>query len=157
MTRAGATDVVDLAGLASAQTGVQASSVPKINIAGTSWSLVSVGTDSLGDFTIASAGETQAAVIGQTAHSLPLAGDAAANVRLTADAVSGTLDLGLTVAAAGDVHAVEPGVISLAGSVRSNITASAQSDKRLCRDALRRSRARAFCLKLRAAASFQPA
>jgi hypothetical protein len=127
-SRAETADAVDLSGVASAQTDVQASTVPELKVAGSSASLATVGADSLGDFTIASAGEAEAAIIGVSARSLPLAGDAAANVQLLANVGGGTLDFGVTVAAAGNIHAVASRSISLAGLGRGNVSARAQAD-----------------------------
>jgi len=128
-TRAEMAVAVDLAGVASAQGGVKASGASVIKVVGTSASLAAVGADSLGAFTTTSAGETEAAVIGVSARSLPLIGDTAATAQLTADAVGGTLDLGLAFAAAGNIHAVASGAISLAGGGCSNIASKARMDR----------------------------
>jgi hypothetical protein len=127
-TRAETADALDLAGVASAQGDVKALGAPSIDVAGASISLAVVGSDSFGEFTIASAGEADATVIGNSARSLPLIGYTAATVQLTADAVGGTFDVGLIVAAVGDARADASGAISLTGIGRCNITARAQAD-----------------------------
>ena len=127
-TRAEMAVAVDLAGVASAQGGVKASGASAINVAGTSVSGVAVGSDSLGDFIIASAGEADVGIVAVSTRSVSLAGDAAATVRLLADAIGGRLDLGVTVAAFSDARADTSGAISLVGLGRGNIKARAQAD-----------------------------
>jgi len=126
--RAETADALDLAGVVDAQGGVKASGASAINVAGTSVSGAAVGSDSLGDFIIASAGEADVGIVAVSARSVSLAGDAAATVRLLADAVGGRLDLGVTVAAFSDARADTSGAISLVGLGRGNIKARAQAD-----------------------------
>jgi hypothetical protein len=120
--------MLDVAGVASAQPDVKALGAPSIDVAGTSVSLAAIGSDSAGEFAISSAGEADAAIIGVSARSLPLAGDAAATVLVLADTVGGKLDFGLGVAAVGAARADASGAISLTGIGRSNITARADAD-----------------------------
>jgi len=127
-THAETTDVVDLAGVTSAQTGVQASSVRQIEVAGTSMSRATASSDSLGVFTIASAGEADAAIIANSAPSLPFIGDTATTAQLTADAVGGTFDVGLIVTAKSDARGLVSRTISLAGSALGNVASLAQAD-----------------------------
>jgi hypothetical protein len=126
--RAETADALDLAGVVDAQGGVKASGASAINVAGTSVSGVAVGSDSLGDFIIASAGEADVGIVAVSTRSVSLAGDAAATVRLLADAIGGRLDLGVTVAAFSDARADTSGAISLVGLGRGNIKARAQAD-----------------------------
>jgi hypothetical protein len=115
-THAKTADALDLAGVASAQGDVKASGAPTINTVGTSVSLAKASSDSLGDFTIALAGEADAGIDGVSARSVPLAGDVAANVRLLADTVGGRLNLGLTVAAVSGACTDASGGMGLTGT-----------------------------------------
>jgi len=127
-SRAHAAGGLGLAGVVSANGGVNASGASAINTAGTSVALAVVGSQSQGDFAIASAGEADVGIDAVSARSVSLAGDAAATVRLLADAVGGRLDLGVTVAAFSDARANTSGAISLVGLGRGNIKARAQAD-----------------------------
>jgi hypothetical protein len=127
-TRAETAEALDFAVVASAQGDVKALGALSVDVAGASMSLATASSGSLGEFTVASAGEADAAVIGNSARSLPLIGDTTATVQLTADAVGGTFDLGLIVAAVGDARADASGAISLTGIGRSNITTRAKAD-----------------------------
>jgi hypothetical protein len=126
-THAKTADALDLAGVASAQGGVKASGASAINVAGTSVSLAKASSDSLGDFTIASAGEADAGIDGVSACSVPLVGDVAANVRLLADTVGSRLNLGLTVAAVSGACTDASGGMGLAGTGLCHVDATAHA------------------------------
>jgi hypothetical protein len=126
-THAKTADALDLAGVASAQGDVKASGAPTINTVGTSVSLAKASSDSLGDFTIALAGEADAGIDGVSARSVPLAGDVAANVRLLADTVGGRLNLGLTVAAVSGACTDASGGMGLTGTGLCRVDATAHA------------------------------
>ena len=126
-SRAHAAGGLGLAGVVSANGGVNASGASAINTAGTSVALAVVGSQSQGDFAIASAGEADVGIDAVSSRSILLAGEAASSVRLLAEAVVGRLDLGLTVAAFSDGSADASGAINLAGLGRGKSNARAQA------------------------------
>ena len=127
-THAKTSDVVDLAGVTSAQTGVQASSEREIEVAGTAMSRATASSGSLGVFTMASAGEADAAIIANSAPSLPFIGDTATTAQLTADAVGGTFNVGLIVTAKSDARGLVSRTITLAGCALGKVASHAQAD-----------------------------